>query len=292
MENKLKTREVLNNTSYNPKYIVLNENNKDEVVGFFPCVVKYIDSNGSKDVYLCRDKNEYKQNVDKLFLKYPNGKVLAEEFLDGPQYIVETVVINKKVQIIAIIAQEIECFNNHFIITGYNLYYDYQDSFYHSLKSAVEDILKVLKFEMGPCHFEIRLVNNQWKLIEINPRISGAGMNQFLMIGLGINVVKETIKLSLNIKCNFEARFYRHTFAKYIVLDQEGKLVRISGKTKATSSPGVEFIYVKPHKGSILSTPQSMGNRYAYVIATGWTNEEAKINANEAASKITFHLEN
>lgn len=290
MQNKLKSREMLKNTPYNPNYYVLDKSNMNQEPLFLPAVVKYIDSNGSKDVYCCHTKEDYENNVYQLFKKYPDGNVLVEEYLDGPQYIVETIVINKKVKIIAIIAQEIENFNDHFIITGYKLYFDYPKEFYDSLKEAIEDILSTIKFESGPCHFEIRHVNGKWKLVEINPRISGAGMNQLLLTGLGVNVVKETLKLSLGLEADFDPRFTRHTYAKYKVLNHEGRLMRITGRVQAINSPGVEYIFVKPKKGTFLSTPHSMGNRYAYVIATGNSSEEARENAIKAVSKISFHL--
>ena len=52
----------------------------------------------------------------------------------------------------------------------------------------------------------------------------------------------------------------------------------------------VHCVYIQPKKGSLLVPPRSMGNRYAYVIATGDSKEEAKRNAKTAASKIQFIL--
>ena len=136
----------------------------------------------------------------------------------------------------------------------------------------------------------MRLVDKQWKLIETNPRISGSGMNEFLQIGLGINLVKETLKLALGETPDLEPKFKKHTFAQYIIVKQKGILNRILGKRTAQSSPNVKSVYIKPKKGALLTPPESMGNRYAYVIATGKTENEAKKNAKYAASKIKFIL--
>jgi biotin carboxylase len=293
MQNKLLCREVLNNSIYNPKYKVLDQNNFDDYTGInkmLPVVIKYIKSNGSKDVYFSNDLESYKQYVNHLFKQYKNCIILVEEFLDGKQYIVEAVAINKKITIEAIIEQEIKFINDHFIITGYSLGIDYPDPFYNKLKKAVEEILELHHFENGPCHLEMRYVKGEWKLVEINPRISGAGMNQFLEIGLGYSLVEEHLKLSLNLSPNFKPRHEINTFAEYIILDREGILERITGRTQVMRSEGIKFIYIKPRRGTYLMTPTSLGNRYAFVIATGESKDIAMKNAKRAASKIIFHL--
>ena len=275
MQNKLLCREVLKDSKYNPQYKVLNEDNyRDykDIKNMLPVVIKYIESNGSKDVYFCDNMDSYRQYVNHLFKQYKNCIVLVEEFLDGQQYIVEA--INNHIIIEAIIEQEIKFINDHFIITGYSLGIDYPEKFLTKLKITVNDILQLHNFENGPCHLEMRYVEGEWKLVEINPRISGAGMNQFLEIGLGYSLVEEHLKLSLNLSPNFKPRHEINTFAEYVIL----------------GSDGVKYVYIKPKKGTFLTTPISLGNRYAFVIATGDSKDKARTNAKIAASKIKFHL--
>lgn len=293
MQNKLMCRKTLDNTIYNPKYIVVNKDNYQKLDGIkemLPVVIKYIKSNGSRVVYFCTDIEKYKQYINQLFSQYPKGIVLVEEFLDGKQYIVETVAIDKAIIIEAVIAQEIECINDHFIITGYSIVLDEDKQFYEKLHNDVEIILALHRFENGPCHLEMRLVDEQWKVVEINPRISGAGMNQFLNIALGYNLVEEHLNLSLNQKANFKPRHKIDTFAEYITIDSDGVLERITGRNQVLRSEGVKYLYIKPRKGAHLMTPTSLGDRYAYVVATGKTNDEARKNAKKVAKKIEFHL--
>ena len=65
---------------------------------------------------------------------------------------------------------------------------------------------------------------------------------------------------------------------------------KVVGKNEAINSPQVHCVYIQPKNGTLLVPPRSMGNRYAYVIATGETKEEAKKNAKNAAAKIQFIL--
>lgn len=294
MQNKLKSRETLKDTPYNPKYQIIDRENRaedDTIRRMLPVVVKYIESNGSKDVYFCDNMEAYKKYTEKLFNIYPNGTLLVEEFLNGPQVIVEVLTVNRKVNIVAIIEQEITFINEHFIITGYNLVINYSLDFYEKLRIAVEKIIAKYGLENGPSHLEMRIVNGNWKLVEINPRISGAGMNQLLHIGLGFNLVEETLKLAMHQRINITPKFRRHTYAEYVILDKQGVLRRITGREQVLESPGVKYVYVKPKKGRLLTPPTSLGGRYAYVIAIGESKREARNNAKTAAAKIVFHLD-
>lgn len=292
MENKLKTRELLRGSPYNPEFMVVSEESENEraIKSLLPAVIKYIDSNGSRDVYYCERYSDYLRNSRKLFKQYPGGTFVLEEYLEGTQFIVEVLVEDGKTNIVAVVEQEIEYVNEHFIVTGYNLLINYSRSYFERLKRCTEEIVKIYGLKNGPCHLEMRLTRGGWKLIEINPRISGADMHQIISIGFGINLVGETLKLAVGKKIDLGPKQFKHVFAEYVILEKAGILEKITGRNEVLSSPGVEFVYVKPRKGTYLSPPQSLGGRYAYVIATGATEKEARRNAKNAAEKIVFHL--
>jgi biotin carboxylase len=293
MQDKFKSRIALKDTNYIPKFITINSKDsisKNQINDLLPAILKYPQSQGSKDVYLIKNFSDYLEYSKKLMDTYDDATIIVEEFLDGPQYIVETLVINNIVHIVAIVEQEIVYTNGHFIITGYNLLINPTDAFYNKLYDAVDDIINCHGLKNGPSHLEMRYVKDNWKLIEINPRISGAGMNTFLETGLGISLVEETLKLALNEEVNIKPKFKINTFAQYIIVNESGILERVNGRNRAQNCKGVKYVFIKPKKGSILTPPISMGNRYAFVIATGEDEFEARENAKYAASKIEFQL--
>ncbi len=125
MQNKLESRLCLKGTNLIPKFEIITKDltiDLEYVKRMLPVVVKYIDSNGSKDVYLCDTLSTYHKYTQKLFEKYPEGQILIEEYMDGTQYIVEAVVKDKVVKVVGIIEQEIEFINEHFIITASTIY--------------------------------------------------------------------------------------------------------------------------------------------------------------------------
>jgi biotin carboxylase len=292
MLNKIDSRKILSNSSYIPYFDVFSndtEIQKIEIEEHLPIIIKSPNSTGSKDVFKITTFNEFLYHTKKLLEKYPSEPILIEEFLDGPQYLVETIVYENRIHIIAVFKQEIT-FTGRFIITGYNLMLDLSEAFFSKLSNAVDDIIKAHGMDFGSCHLEMRYVKNRWKLVEINPRISGGAMNEIIEIALGINLVKETLKMSLGETPILEPKYKNYTFTQYIIVSSTGVLEKVTGRIKASKCDGVKSVFIKPKKGSVLTPPLSMGNRYAYVIAVGDTEIKARDNAKYAASLINFSL--
>ncbi len=294
MEDKLSTRELLKELSVSPYFARIEKEEAwketvDKQTTSFPLIVKTPVSTGSKDVLLVKNKKQLIRSINNFFKK-GNKDVLLEEYLEGPQYLIEACVYKGQVQIIAVIEQEIT-FSERFIVTGYCLLGNMDETFYDELYKTVCMILDRFNLKNGSCHLEMRLVNNQWKLIEINPRISGGAMNRIIEIGTGINLVEETIKIFLGQEPNFERKYSKFVFAQYLISDATGKLLKVTGKNRCSRVPGVEEVFIKPKKGKILHPPLSMGDRYGYVLAASDDKEEAQSIAKEAAKEIQFYIE-
>ncbi|MBO1510274.1 ATP-grasp domain-containing protein [Metabacillus bambusae] len=294
MEDKTRTRDHLSTHPSTPSYTILPfeapltfciEKIKDQL----PLVLKIPVSNGSKDVILVKSIEEFTNGFLSLRRKYPTSSILVEEFLNGTQYIIEIVVCNGKIEFAGVIEQKID-HKYRFIVTGYEYPAVLTEEAYTNLINSVTSILKCMEFTDGSCHLEMRFVNGVWKLIEINPRISGGAMNEIIMESTGINLAKEILKLTLGLKSFQTINEQKYVYAHYLTVNSTGRLLKITGKNRASAISGVRKVYVKPRKGTILTIPMSMGDRYAYVLAAADTPEEAKRIAMKAAKEIKFYL--
>lgn len=295
MEDKTLTREVLKNNPTAPQFTIYNPS--DYLTQFvnnygkeFPMIIKSPVSKASKDVYLVDNKLEMESVMRKLLKLYPSQKILLEEYLNGPQYLVEVLVHKGEIHIIAVIKQDITK-KSRFIVTGYEVQISEEEQLHQTLFEAVKSIVQDLEVINGACHLEIRFVNGDWKLIEINPRISGGAMNRMIEEAFGINLVEETIKLFLGQEPNLIRKYEKHIYTHYITIGSNGYLLKVTGRNKAAIQPGVLEVYIKPRKGSTMTPPISMGHRYGYVMATGNSPDEAQANAVHAAGFIKFYLE-
>ena len=90
----------------------------------FPLILKTPVSKGSKDVFLIHSIKEYKKTINDFKASFPNTPILIEEYVDGPQYLIELVVaipisrlslsLNKKFLIsqIALLLRAIRCLHS------------------------------------------------------------------------------------------------------------------------------------------------------------------------------------
>lgn len=295
MEEKTRFREHLKTLPVSPKFTVFQGEQSiqqcvEEYQHHLPLILKSPVSNGSKDVLLVETISEFKAGLDNLNNKFPSIPVLIEEYLIGPQYLIEVIVKDGQISIVAIIEQEVLT-GERFIITGYCFPANLENETMEELEVAVTSIIHELELVNGTCHFEMRLINQEWKLIEINPRMSGGAMNRIIQEGTGINLVKETIKLFLGEEPLLVATKRSHVYAKFLTINARGKLIKVTGKNKALNIDGVKEVFVKPRKGAILTKPYSLGDRYAYVIASADTPEQAKDIALSASNEIKFYLD-
>ncbi|MBD8520668.1 ATP-grasp domain-containing protein [Lysinibacillus fusiformis] len=289
MEDKEKTRNYLKDQPYSPKFSLMKPNEPIAKNLTFPLIVKSPKSTGSKDVLLATDADQLNNHLKALRSKNPYETIMIEEYLEGPQYLVEAVVYQRQSHVIGIIEQEITQ-GKRFIITGYGVLVKAPVDIQAGIEEVLQSIVKAFDIENGALHLELRLTKNGWKLIEINPRISGGAMNNMLHAALGFSLVEETLKLLLGEEPNLKPRHKKFVYTKYVIVENKGILEKVIGRTRATNSTGVVEVYVKPRKGTLLTPPLSMGHRYAYVIAQGSTLSEARNHATNAAKEIKFIL--
>lgn len=289
MEDKEQTRKFLLEKAYSPQFNVIQPGEQQTGKLTFPLIIKSPKSTGSKDVLFANDAKEYAKHIATLRNKYPAEPIITEEYLKGEQYLVEVVVEKRQPHIIAVIRQDITK-GKRFIITGYQLFATVPPKLLESLTTLSQSIVDSFELKTGAFHLELRLTNNGWKLIEINPRISGGAMNKMIEAAFGINLVEQTLKLYLGEQPDFTPKSSYYVYTKYLIVHQKGILEKVTGKQRALKSPGIYDVYVKPKKGTMLIPPLSMGHRYAYIIAQGATLKEAVACANRAASEIRFHM--
>jgi len=194
MENKEKTRLSLKNQPYTPKFLLVRPNESFPIDTIceqlhFPMIIKSPKSTGSKDVLLARRKEQLINHFKNLRIKDQDNRIMVEEYIDGDQYLVEALVHKHKARIVGIIEQEITK-NKRFIITGYGVLANVPLTIRTEIEKVLQSIVTELGIENGALHLEIRLSKNGWKLIEINPRISGGAMNKMIQAAFGFSLVE------------------------------------------------------------------------------------------------------
>ena len=147
----------------------------------YPIVLKhYIGGAGTDGVYICENKKiaqenfESKVQINEIFGSKYSDEMIAEEFLQGQEYVIDTSSYCGTHHIVAIIGcikQQIGVVQRH----HQKFYIKRNSHLYPIIASYALDILDKVKMQTGFCYIEVILTqNNKPKLVEINPRVSGS----------------------------------------------------------------------------------------------------------------------
>jgi phosphoribosylamine-glycine ligase len=295
MTDKILTRRFLSGKHYSPFFKVLSsfetiDQDLNELKDKFPLIIKSPQSNGSKDVILVENIRECKKGVKQLHRKSPEIPILVEEYLEGPQYLVEVVVFNSTITIAALVEQEVTK-GERFIITGYSICPELLVEHLPGLKETVYSIIEDFELRNGTCHLEIKLTNKGWKLIEINPRMAGGAMNRMIEEAFGYSLAEQTIRLFAGLQPELIRKREKAIYTHYLIVGTVGILLKVSGCDTAKEQAGVLEVYTKVENGQLVIPPRSMGQRYGYVLAAADSIHQAKESAINGAQQIQFYLQ-
>lgn len=198
--NKFLMREHLAKHNFNvPKYkIISNEDDINNIL-FFPAVIKPLDSSGSRGV-----KKVY--TIDEFLAAYTNTKnnsrtndVLIEEYIEGPEYSVETLSQNGVTHIIAITEKTTQGKDGvYFVENRHFIPADLTDIQINQISETVIKLIDSLNLGDSASHTELKLSDKGIFIIEIGARLGGDFITSDLVpLATGIDMLENVINLAL-----------------------------------------------------------------------------------------------
>jgi biotin carboxylase len=251
-------------------------------------VVKPIAGVGSLGVKQLRNVEEISTVV------FPREGLLAEAFIHGNQYSVETFTFNGEHRLICV-NREINADSlapNGFVQIGHMLPIHFDEQLLSSVTRVVFDALNMVGVEHGPCHTEIVLHDSEIYIIEINTRNGSSPLPEMIRLVTGVDVYGLSIDWFM--KNGASLRFQIATDVAAAVrhfTPPAGRVKAIHGVERALALNGVKAISIKVRPGDIISPIYSAFDRIGYVIATGHSAESAFQCCSNAAGLIKFVLE-
>lgn len=200
----------------------------------YPIVLKPLNSGATDGVYICQNESELAHAFVSLIEKknilgFINKEILAQTFLKGTEFIVNSVSLNGKHYIAAILKSKKR------FIKGYGFIYDRekmrksQGRKEDALVEMHKKVLKALAIDNGPAHGEYMFTASGPILIEVAARISGGvhpAANDASVDCNQIDLSTEayTSSLSFEQKCNKPYVRKRHFYQVLMSSSKEGKL--------------------------------------------------------------------
>ncbi|KMN83663.1 biotin carboxylase [Chromobacterium alkanivorans] len=213
-----------------------------------------------------------------------DGPILAEEFLHGPEYSVESISINGRHQIAMITEKETTALPR-FIELGHQVPARLDEAQQAAVKELVTRFLDVIGQKTGPAHTEIRLTPSGPRIIESQTRVGGDQIWEMCEMVSGVNLTGETVAV-LTDSPRPERKPVAQAAAIRFFSYENARILDVRGIEQARSAPGVVRLDCQLQAGKRYDTLKSSNSRQGYVLCVGDTIEQAVANAEAARDAV------
>jgi biotin carboxylase len=228
----------------------------------WPIVVKPASSVASDMVACCSDEAAVRHAAERV-LSQPNvlgdgnDAVVAQQFLDGPEYVVDTVSVDGRPKVTAY--WEYSRVRHPDGRLGYDAMtlLPYEGPRQAALRAYALEVLEALDISFGPAHSELVWSNGAPHLIEVGARLS-AGVNAMLS-GLcgGLSQLDETVAAILDPQSFLRSLSHRPTLRRraanvFLIPARQGRLKRVRHLDAIAALPTVHSYRLQTTPGEIL----------------------------------------
>ncbi|MHC8332621.1 ATP-grasp domain-containing protein [Pseudomonas sp. LB3P25] len=169
---------------------------RSDVEAFFNCypngmVLKDPKGSGSENVFIIKDSASLLDTLDRL--NQENFVMLAEEFLNGREVSVETLTIDSQHRVLAVTNKQLyktSPAEEQHIISPDNL----DSDTFSELSRYCERLLTAINHTHGPCHIEVTIAEEKFRLIEINNRVGGDYIGLLVELTTDVDLFRETLR--------------------------------------------------------------------------------------------------
>lgn len=256
----------------------------------FPLVLKPVDNAGSRGVQRVDRMENLLASYDEAMRYTKNPTVLLERYLCGPQISTEAVVYQGKIHHFAFADRNYaneEFYAPYFIEDGINFPSILSEPIQAEVLNLVEKTIKQLGIDFGAAKGDIIIHDGVPHIIEMASRTSGGWFGAgSIPIATGVNPLKPLLQMSMGEEPDLDALKPTRQLGcaqRYWIPQEDAIFHSATGFEEVKAMPGVKmFDAFFPASGTQLEKAHHHAQRYAQVICTGATREEA-INRAEAA---------
>lgn len=255
----------------------------------FPCIIKPTDNAGSHGVAKADSFKELLAEYEYSRSCSRHGKVIVEEYLDGPEVSVEIMVVGGKVHVLQI-TDKVTTGAPHFVEMGHSQPSYLADDIQEQIKLVAKASCQAVGIDMGPAHVEMKVTPRGPVMIELGARMGGDNITTHLVpLSTGIDMVEATIKVALGEELNITPTLHCGSAIRYFEAPF-GTIQSIEGVEAAVNVLGVKQITFTKVVGEESTPIHCSNDRIGFVIAQGETAEMAASICEKAISEIKLFI--
>ena len=203
-----------------------------------------------------------------------DASVMIEQFVEGPEFSVEIIVWDKKVNVLQVTDKK-TTEAPYFVELGHNQPSLFPEPIVEAVMRAAVMGVKALAVNNCACHAEVKVQDGQAYIMEIGARLGGDFISTELThLSTGIDMVAAAIDVALGIEPNLEPIAEPQGVAIRYFTPKPGVVKKIENEAALKQSEVYDAeIYVKP--GDTVKEVKSSLDRSGHVIVTAPTAKEA-----------------
>lgn len=268
----------------------LEELKEHEIDVAFPCIIKPTDNAGSHGVAKVYSFQELLDNYEYAHSCSRHGKVIVEEYLDGPEVSVEVMVVNGVVNILQI-TDKITTEAPHFVEMGHTQPSRLPAATQEAIRNVAVAACTAIGIDKGPAHVEMKVTKRGPVMIELGARMGGDNITTHLVpLSTGIDMVGYTIKVALGEEPDITPTLHCGSAIRYFEVPF-GTIKAIENVEEANKIPGVKQITFTKEVGEESAPIHCSNDRIGFVIAQGSTAEDAVAACEEAMKRIQIKID-
>ena len=216
--------------------------------------------------------------------------VLIEQFIEGPEFSIEIIVWNGKVNVLTVTDKKTTG-APHFVELGHNQPSCYSKEDVDTLKAAAVAGVKALGVNNCACHAEAKLMDGKAYLMEIGARLGGDFISTELThLSTGIDMVAAAINVALGIEPDLNPKEEPKGVCIRYFCPKPGKLVCV-GNTEILKDPRVYLWEIYHKAGDVIPEVTSSLCRSGHVIVTESSPQKAIALADRMVNEVKFETE-
>lgn len=213
--------------------------------------------------------------------------VLLEQFIEGPEFSIEIIVWNGKVNVLTVTDKKTTG-APHFVELGHNQPSCYSAEEVEILKAAAVSGVKALGVNNCACHAEAKLMDGKAYLMEIGARLGGDFISTELThLSTGIDMVATAINVALGIEPDLNPKEEPKGVCIRYFCPKPGKLVSV-GNTEILKDPRVYLWEIYHKAGDVIPEVTSSLCRSGHVIVTDSSPQKAIALADRMINEVKF----
>lgn len=212
------------------------------------------------------------------------GVILAEEYLDGPEFSVESLSKHGQHEIV-MITEKLTTDSPHFIELGHQVPARLTPAAWDEVSDLVSDFLTLVKQCTAPAHTEIRITSAGPKIIESQTRIGGDQIWEMTELVSGVDLMGEVMACLLDLPAPARAAQAPAAAIRFFALEN-CYVTDVSNLAQAAQAEGVLRLQCDIKPGQHIGPLKWSESRQGYVLCTGASVDAAMFNAEHARALV------